>query len=631
MLRENGPMHVKDTVISSMLEEFPKEAKDRIDGAGGLCNFLQQSTQIAMYDGIVCLLKDASKAREIAIARKNNIGKLGKENPWKTIGKGNVETFVDHSDFPDFTQPPPSENNQLWNVKNREIVTTSVQKKTIDSVVDGVNSTPCVSPKPIGTIMKNTYNSLDDFSPPKVKTLDLNSLDTIDSIDDIPLYTASKKVKKKHLDDLDDYKSVSETDSESLKDGSISDVKTDGFKSSLLDDKIDYYKASKDDKLWGDPISNISRSSSRSDLSEHSDISSELMAKAYMQPNRHSPLANPVTSKPSWTNKDMGPSPNTTLGFGPIGSPVPSSMDKGLDSGISKPVSSNMLGQNGMTLHEEVAIATEKEIKKIDTQLVNELAEEVVDQMFFGKNVSDSQRSLTFDRVAKDIWSDFKKSSDSSSFPSVSRTNFGFPTNSGDKNMNFSRDKKSYAEQFMKSHYQQKTYTDPTGLGETFLSPFAVSSQEYPSVSSSSIWSNSLTPSGSNLGTSFPIPPFPPKPLTLPNTKVHPFGNLSIGTSIGAPATQSDFSSFSSTPYYQPSSDSSGRSSVSVSTNEQSVQVTIETRCVEVNTDPYEPYKESLIKANEERNYFERSLQDAVTQLQEITTLLQQRDTRCKV
>ncbi|VDI63466.1 Hypothetical predicted protein [Mytilus galloprovincialis] len=66
LLKAHGPLHINDAKITTMLEDFPPDAKVRIETAGGLNKFLLQSTKFAMHGEIVCMREDAHKASKIS-------------------------------------------------------------------------------------------------------------------------------------------------------------------------------------------------------------------------------------------------------------------------------------------------------------------------------------------------------------------------------------------------------------------------------------------------------------------------------------------------------------------------------------------------------------------------------------
>jgi hypothetical protein len=53
LLAAHGPLHINDAKITSMVDDFPQDAKMKITTAGGLSKFLLQSTKFAMHGEIV--------------------------------------------------------------------------------------------------------------------------------------------------------------------------------------------------------------------------------------------------------------------------------------------------------------------------------------------------------------------------------------------------------------------------------------------------------------------------------------------------------------------------------------------------------------------------------------------------
>lgn len=92
ILNAHGPLHVDDKKLTSLIEDFPNDAKEKIEQVGGLSSFLRQSLKFAMINDYVCLLKDSVKARDISLAQGFARQTLSNssdssDNVWKTVGK----------------------------------------------------------------------------------------------------------------------------------------------------------------------------------------------------------------------------------------------------------------------------------------------------------------------------------------------------------------------------------------------------------------------------------------------------------------------------------------------------------------------------------------------------------------
>lgn len=581
-----------------MIEDFPPDAKVKIEQVGGLSNFLRQSLKFGMINDFVCLLKDAVKARHMSIVRDNPrqmIGNLSEsaDYAWKTVGK--------HSSRSDFQpdQFTPSVNVYVDNVISEDklkaafLHPSSMGSSGVDSLDD------------FGDVVKKSSMADldDDFDLGPVRSGSM-----MDKIDEIHLISPSKKKKKtknkisvRDLDDIDSFSSSSGSDSDSLCEDDAGSLNSE--LSSVRSGKASSsHKIQVENGRIADLKQNLdvsSRSSSKSDLSEKSgnDLSYELMAKAY----RNSPVASQYLKDKQGLLP--GSPPMTENGR---------SGDKGL-YGLAFPqplkIPSQIIQRPPvMSLHSEASIAAEKEIDRIDNEMVKEIANDVMERLMLGKNFSLAEKQETYNRVTQDIWKDFNKQrSGSSSVWSID--NKPMYTQTPPSTLD-SRQRKNYAEQFMKSHYQNNS-TDPQHEKpsmpppSTFpypsKPPISTVNSSFPSLTptqggppplslptsfssvhnyTSNITYPSLNPSiwSSDSGTSLRegVPNMtsfsaPPPPLNLPSFAPGPFGNLSMGTSLTEPSVSSTLSSVFGTH------------------SDQCVQTSVQTRDTETNTDPYEP------------------------------------------
>lgn len=630
-----------------MIEDFPNDAKEKIEQVGGLSSFLRQSLKFAMINDYVCLLKDSVKARDISLAQGFARQTLSNssdssDNVWKTVGKHSNSS----RDQPERTSPF-SFNSSVDNVVSEDKSKAAFLHQPYPMKSSGVDSLDDFG----SGVKKGSIDALDD-------DFDLGPVRTgskMDRIDEIHLISPTKKKKKtktkisrKDLDDIDSLSSSPSSDNDfSCEDdtGSLNS-ELSGARSGKV--SLSSVKMQAENGRIVDLKQNLdisSRSSSKSDLSEKSgnDLSYDLMAKAY----RNSPVA-------SLYVKDK----QGLLSGSPTFSENGRNVDKSLH-GLTAPQPLKLPSQfsqktPGMSLHSEASIAAEKEIDRIDNEMVKEIADDVMERLVLGKNVSAAERQEMYNRITQDIWKDFKKqrTSVSSVWPLDNKSLY---TQMSLSSLD-SRQRKNYAEQFMKSHYENNT-TDPLQGKTSFPHSTPIHSFPYPSKppittvsnnfpnlhttqgvpppltlptsfsSANSYTSNitypSLNPSiwASTSGTNEAMPSIPnvtsfstpPPPLNLPSFASGPFGGFNIGTSLTEPSVSSTLSSVFGTH------------------SDQCVQTAVETRDVEVNTEPYESYMAQYERSKEDCDNLKTLVVRLQTQVAEREAMLREWTVKTKV
>lgn len=640
ILNAHGPLHVDDKKLTSLIEDFPNDAKEKIEQVGGLSSFLRQSLKFAMINDYVCLLKDSVKARDISLAQGFARQTLSNssdssDNVWKTVGKHSNSS----RDQPERTSPF-SFNSSVDNVVSEDKSKAAFLHQPYPMKSSGVDSLDDFG----SVVKKGSIDALDD-------DFDLGPVRTgskMDRIDEIHLISPTKKKKKtktkisrKDLDDIDSLSSSPSSDNDfSCEDdtGSLNS-ELSGARSGKV--SLSSVKMQAENGRIVDLKQNLdisSRSSSKSDLSEKSgnDLSYDLMAKAY----RNSPVA-------SLYVKDK----QGLLSGSPTFSENGRNVDKSLH-GLTAPQPLKLPSQfsqktPGMSLHSEASIAAEKEIDRIDNEMVKEIADDVMERLILGKNVSAAERQEMYNRITQDIWKDFKKqrTSVSSVWPLDNKSLY---TQMSLSSLD-SRQRKNYAEQFMKSHYENNT-TDPLQGKTSFPHSTPIHSFPYPSKppittvsnnfpnlhttqgvpppltlptsfsSANSYTSNitypSLNPSiwASTSGTNEAMPSIPnvtsfstpPPPLNLPSFASGPFGGFNIGTSLTEPSVSSTLSSVFGTH------------------SDQCVQTAVETRDIEVNTEPYESYMAQYERSKEDCDNLKTLVVRLQTQVAEREAMLRE-------
>ncbi|KAK3107126.1 hypothetical protein FSP39_007850 [Pinctada imbricata] len=649
MLNGHGPLHVEDTKLTSLCDDFPQDAKDKIQEAGGLSKFLKQSFRFGVIDEVVCLMKDAIKAQEISKARQN--ARQGLQtveapkplvNPWKvsTGAKAPISLKTSSTDFPSLKNPPTVNLSESF----AEKLGRSTPSKGISELdtFDDFSLTPAKTGGVAG--LDDDFN----ISVPKTRS-------KMDDLDDIPVYKSKKKKeKKKKSYNMDDIDSFSDSEEESNYDGSVISDR-ESFSSELSSSRSNFLQGQGQNlsvKSGDNVAMTMSRSSSKSDVSEKSDLSD--LAK----PNK-------------LVENSSSPSVARDRGFGPIGSPAMLDSKATFEntcSGISQPKPLKI--PPGLATRQQLLVSTsDSSSKHADGESLNSLVNEVVNRIYLGKNVSQDERMKTYNQVLRDVISEYQRTGSlptadfvlSQTAANTKPGTSGFDLSAIDQG----RNKIANADQYMKSFYQKNTIDPYSAYKKPAVTINNSSSSVFPPASSST-----NTYSFPSIHSNEPIPPVPPPPpLTLPVPattsltgqfpSIHsdpsfPFPSKSSGNIWSTNDASSIPNAFSlSTPQHEPSmklpeKTSPFFSNLSIGTSltqedkpltlsgysdallrkHQSVQVAPLCVSREVMTDPYEPYKEDIARMLEERNVMETQLKLAQKQIQELSEILTSRDQR---
>lgn len=437
ILKVTGPLPVDDKRIQEEMDVFPYEAVERIKQVGGLADFLKMSLQFAVIDDVIALLSDAKSARQLALVRRKDKEELGQlpsvPDAWKTVGKSvndvdSLRESVTGSDgfptLPSATLYSSSVSGSSLPFPSMPISLNSTQSVDSGPSYGKYSSSLGFSKTPQSSVWPDKVNSASTTIGKKIK----QSVDLMDSIDDFP---AMKKTPKKgSIDDIDDDE-ISDSESDYRHSGSSFNGVKLGPMSTLYTGNVD---------------TNISRSSSKSDMSDRS--------------NR-SDVSPSVSNEP----KPMKP---LTVGFGALefmaGRKGSGILDKGVkdfdsaSSVFSRDDSEIVDSVSLSSLSNEVQKAGEEFVRKSDEKFVAELAESVVEKLYEGKTVSESEKQETLRRVSSDIWKDFERSAKgqkSGESDSWSNTSAG---------ADYSKNLGKFATDFMKKHYENSdgTVSSPT-------------------------------------------------------------------------------------------------------------------------------------------------------------------------
>ncbi|KAK3585081.1 hypothetical protein CHS0354_004270 [Potamilus streckersoni] len=602
LFREHGPLLLTDPRITQELDLFPLEAQDKIKQVGGLCKFLSQSLKFAVIDDVLSLMKDAVKAQEIAIKRRQEKVRDGSKgfidgemNAWKKVGKFNYEI-----DALKTSMDLPSLNSGVYSSVSNSSRSTRVTSLSVNSKnVTKLSSDGNLKEKANKT--KAGYDSLDDFSFPVARSgfrMQNNSgIDSLDSIDDFPaVQSAQKKKRKKTMDDLDDFDLGSE-------------VSSDGMHSDLEDINPGHLSAAKfESRSPFEQVrdgSFISRSSSRSSTSEKSDRSSEFGLK---QP-RSTPSS---VSSYSFKTVLFGTTLDTELEQSILQQQykINSTLqDAGMDKNVFAYPQYSTSSLNS-DLSAEIRQATEAFQRKSDSELVAEIADSVVDKMFSGTSVSDQERRETYKRVIEDIWNDFNRS-DLNTRAKIEKDKYSSRSRSDgwDVSGQYGKNMGEYAESLMKKHYRKTKKT----TNFTFPNTPGYNINVSNSSTGSPVWS---TNDDSSIRTSFSSSTFPV--TSESTTSVTSSYNIFTGPSLGMkspflsslPSTYPTISSipsripgFPPTPLPMPTP---RKTFVDKEIETESLQQ----QSVEIMTEPYEPYKMELIQTRENYNQALQACED---------------------
>ena len=445
---------------------FPPQAIDKIKQVGGLCDFLKQSLKFAVIDDVISLLSDAKRAREIALLRRSqreskSAPVIVPVNAWTTVGKStnNIDslkqsTVIQSSvGFPQVSVPKTSIQSNT-----KGIINSSSSSSLVSVGSDSTNLSQTNKPVPHESITPSV-----SFET-KASVNSLSGVNNLDSIDDFPALTPN--VSKKQFEGVNDFDDISDPESDIGKPL----VKAEPKKESL-GDKLEL---------------TLSRSSSHSDLSEkssRSDLTSDLKPK---------PL------RPLGVEK---------IGLGRKFSPLATNWDKlesDFDSSWNKVKKekfedvSDTVGFGSVGL--ELKQATEDFVRKSDEKFVSELAESVVEKLYHGKTVSETQRQNTLNKVSSDIWKDFEKSANSGR---EKGTGLWANTPAG---QDYSNNLGKFATDFMKQHYENtdSSTISPTSTLTCPFTPVTSSVENILPHPNSSISSSSSSSSSSKWPTSDP-------------------------------------------------------------------------------------------------------------------------------
>ena len=232
LLKELGPLHVTDSKIEDEVNDFPPEARDLIQSAGGIGQFLSKSLQFFHMDGYVCLMVDAPKAQNLAMTNKQSIDGQTKKQKTRALPPDTRS----RDQFPALgaTAPEDSTNSQFYknngNISQNPNVVRPVKR---DSILRRQTSTPdseCTS----------SSDPLDNFLSHLSQTLSQSSIDDRDK-NDVALAMLSNR------DSVDGAKSPRATPSDygsslympsaygdSKSQESISDSISSGFMSNII-------------------------------------------------------------------------------------------------------------------------------------------------------------------------------------------------------------------------------------------------------------------------------------------------------------------------------------------------------------------------------------------------------------
>ncbi|XP_053408579.1 E3 ubiquitin-protein ligase TTC3-like [Mercenaria mercenaria] len=603
ILKANGPLAIDDTRIQQELEVFPQEALEKIKLVGGLADFLRQSLKFAVIDDVISLMSDAVRAREIALIRRQERQNSGNEpavqNAWKTVGKSvnNVDALSESLKTNVTMAASISTSSSL----NFSDVNSSVNSKTL-SVLPNSNNSNSVSPfvdLPASTSQNNqgmhwsegvsSFDITNPIKPPVTvpAPVQVSTFDTLDSIDDLPIQDTSELKTKKDLDDIDDLDGLSESGSE-LKESQ----ENGGYKNGL---RLDPRLASLD---IGKVDSN-SRCSSKSDISERSYGSA----------------------------------------FGNIGQPkMPQMWDK-LESDFDSSWSRGSREENQNVERnsvESVALEAkrlgEEFVRKSDETFVSELAESVVDKLYEGRRVSDSERTSTLNKVSADIWKDFERSANAGK-KGVSSLWANTPAGA-----DYSKNMGKFATDFMKRHYNsERNLVSPTsdlstlppqkpsvtpdsfssfsnhpGFNSTFPWPDGKASKEMqiqPSVSSNSgynlfsgpTWGLDSFNSSSAPSAPAPLSVPPPKPMMPPPQGPFVRPPLAVSGYYQHPNMQVPFRPPPRLPMPPPMA-MPFPPQVRVEMKDKETQAILQVESIGTMTEVYEPFKKEYLQMKENRD-----------------------------
>ena len=584
---------------------FPPEALEKIKMVGGVADFLRQSLKFAVIDDVISLMSDAVRAREIALIRRQERQGTSSEpavpNAWKTVGKSvnNVDALSESVKTSISVPGSVSTSSSL----NFSGVNSSVSLTTISSFSNANSSNNAASfmntPSTTSSQSDRSLHWSEGVSNFDIKTAikppnptsmpapvqaPAPVIDTLDSIDDLPISDTSELKLKKDLDDIDDLDRISESGSE-LRDSQDSG----GYKNGL---KLDPRLASLD---IGKVDSN-SRCSSKSDISERSYGSA---FGSIGQPQKVSKMWEQTDSEyDSWSK-------------------VSKDDFQGGDKNSAESVAN------------EAKRLGEEFVRKSDETFVTELAESVVNKLYEGKTVSDSERSSTLSKVSADIWKDFERSAKAAK---KGGSSLWANTPAG---VDYSKNMGKFTTDFMKRHYNSErnivsptsdlsalqtkkplvtpdgysSFTNNSGFNSAYPWPEGKSTtdpQGPPSVSSNSgynlfsgpTWGFDSFNSSANTSASPVIGP-PPKTGLPPPPPQGPFVRppLSVSSYYQNPNMQVPFR-----PPHMPMPPHMRMPYPPQMRTEKEIQATVHVTTAETMTDAYEPFKKEYLEMKDNRD-----------------------------
>jgi hypothetical protein len=588
---------------------FPPEALEKIKAVGGVADFLRQSLKFAVIDDVISLMSDAVRAREIALIRRQERQSTNTEpavpNAWKTVGKSvnNVDALSE-SVKTNANLPGSISTSSSLNFSG---VNSSVSLTTLSSYPNANNSNSAVpfmdlptttssqSDRPmhwsegvssfdIKTVIKPPV----PVSVPAPKPVAVPVIDTLDSIDDLPIVDNSSHKLTKDLDDIDDLDKISESGSE-LRDSQESG----GYKNGL---KLDPRLASLE----------ISKVDSNSRCSSKSDISDPSYGSAFGSIGQHQKVSN------LWDK-----------------------MDSDFDSSWGKTSKEDyQIGEknNVESVANEAKRLGEEFVRKSDETFVVELAESVVNKLYEGKTVTESERASTLRKVSADIWKDFERSANAAK---KGGSSLWANTPAG---VDYSKNMGKFTTDFMKRHYNSErnivsptsdlsalqtqkplmttdsfsSFTNNSGFNSTYpwpdgkstvdpQGPSSISSNSGYTLFSGPTWGFDSFNSNSNTSVSPVIAP-PPKSVLPPPPQGHFVRPpLAVSSYYQNPNIQVPFRPPPRLPMPPPMG-MPFPPQIRFEKKDRDIQATVQVSSVETMTEEYEPYKMEFFQMKESRD-----------------------------
>ena len=191
LLKESGPLHVTDTKIEEEVDNFPMEARDLIQSAGGIGQFLSKSLQFFHMDGYVCLMVDAPKAQNLAMTSKQSIY-CQKKKPRTRVLPPDTRS---RDQFPSLgaTAPEDSTSSQFYKnngniLQNQNSVQSVMRKSSLRRQTSTPDSESTSSSDPLDNFFSAhlsqtlSQSSIDDRDKNDVALAELDNRDSVDSV-----------------------------------------------------------------------------------------------------------------------------------------------------------------------------------------------------------------------------------------------------------------------------------------------------------------------------------------------------------------------------------------------------------------------------------------------------------------